>query len=231
MKTLARQMLFSEAVGNPMSDPELLGLSEAVNQDRDRLLSAKLSIPRGPITLLVTSQKARQSTVTLGVAFFLFGGIAYLVWYSWGFSQAMHAIFRGKTGPVLLRVEWPQPLKDLLGDSDAVEIDESSITVHCLNGGVWDREFVWRMENAPGLFELIEKRWKLDPVDGSDWGVLEGYIAPMAHERTPAWWTPRDDGQTVFYVSPYGYDGMGDHFRVGVDENRNTIWVDFYYKF
>jgi hypothetical protein len=55
----------------------------------------------------------------------------------------------------------------------------------------------------------------------------------MTRVRTPAWWSPRDDGQTSFYESPRGDFGEygGDLFHVGVDENRNTIFVYFRYKF
>src|SRR5216684_6761916 len=131
--------------------------------------------PRGPITLLATSRQAGRLTFGVGVALFLVGGIAFAVWWWRGWSQSMHGIFTGKTGPVSLRADWPRPLKDLLDDSGGIEIDESTIQVHCLCGGVYDSEFVWRMDAAPGLFELIEKRWNLTPVNGPDWGVLEGY--------------------------------------------------------
>jgi hypothetical protein len=103
-----------------------------------------------------------------GVALLLVGGIAFAIWQWRGFSQSMHDIFTGETGPVSSRADWPRPLKDLLDDSDGIEIDESTIQVHCLCGGVYDKEFVWRMDAAPGLFELLEKRWKLTLVNGTD---------------------------------------------------------------
>jgi hypothetical protein len=187
--------------------------------------------PIGPITLLATSRRAGRSTVGVGVALFLLCGIAFAVWWWRGWSQSTHGIFKGKTGPVSLRADWPRPLKELLDDLGEIEIDNSTIQVHCLCGGVYDKEYVWRMDAAPGLFELIEKRWKLTPVNGPDWGVLEGYTCSMTRVQTPAWWSPRDDDQTSFYVSPRGYDGCGDRFRVGVDENRSTIFVHFRYKF
>jgi hypothetical protein len=218
-------------VGKPMADPELLRLSEAVVQDRDRILTARLGTPCGPITLLMTSQKGRQWTFGVAVALFLFGGIAFSVWWDRQWSQAMHGVFAGNTGPVSLRADWPQPLKELLDESRGIKIDESTIQVHCLNGGAYDQEFVWRMDAAPGLFELLESRWKLTPVDGPEWGIFEGYVAPLTHVRAPDWWSPRDDGQTSFYESPYGFEGRGDRFHIAVDGERSTIWVQFRYKF
>lgn len=86
--------------------------------------------PRGPITLLATSRKARRWTVGVGIALFLFGGIAYVVWWRWAFSKAMHDLFTGKTGPVSLHADWPRPLKELLDESGEIEIDELPMYPH-----------------------------------------------------------------------------------------------------
>src|SRR5580765_4448879 len=104
---------------------------------------------------MVNGRKPPAWAAQVGVALLLFCGIALAVWWWRGWSQSMHDMFTGKTGPVLLRSDWPRPLNALLDDSGDVEIDESAIKVHCLCGGVWDSEFVWRMDIAPGLFELI----------------------------------------------------------------------------
>jgi hypothetical protein len=186
--------------------------------------------PNGPITLPATNRKSRWRTIEVGVALLLLVGIAFAVWWDWAFSRAMHDVFTGKTGPMPLHADWPRPLKDLLDDSGEIQINESTIQVHCLCGGVYDKEFVWRMDAVPGLFELLEKRWKLAPLTGPDWGVLEGYSSSMTRVQTPAWWSPKDDGQTSFSISLQGYDG-GDSFRVAVDESRSTIFVHFRYKF
>ncbi len=179
---------------------------------------------------VVNGQKPPGWSVKLGGALLFFCGIALAVWWWRGWSQSMHDMFTGNAGPVLLRSDWPRPLNDLLDDPDEVEINKLTIRIHCLCGGVWDSEFVWRMDIVPGLLELIEKRWQLAPVSGSDWGVLEGYNTTMTRERTPAWWTPRDDGQTSFYSSPEVHEMM-NHFRVAVDEKQSTIWVHYRYRF
>ena len=165
--------------------------------------------------------------IWLGVA----SVIALPLWWWQSWTQSMHDVFTGKTGAVPVRTDWPRPLKELLDDTDGIEVDESTIQVHCLCGGVYDQEFVWRMDATFGLFDLLEKRWKLTLVNGSDWGVLEGYKTSLTREQTPAWWSPRDDGETLFYKSPGGYDGDGEEFRVGVDENHSTVWVHYSYRF
>jgi hypothetical protein len=183
--------------------------------------------PCGPLTLLATSRNARWWTVGAGVVLFLVGGYAYL----WRMHQFFHGVLVGETGPVSLRADWPQPLKDLLADLEGIEIDESTIQVHRLCQG-FDPEFVWRMDAAPGLFELIEKRWMLTRVDDPKWYKLEGYRSGISGVPTPAWWSPRDDGQTSFYVSPQVLAaGKSDRFHVALDEKRSTIWVYYWFNF
>lgn len=183
-----------------------------------------------PLALLEAGEKPRRWTFGVGVALFLIGGLALPVWWWHAWTQAMHDTFTGKTGPVESRADWPRPLQGLLDASDGIEIDHSRIQVHSLRNGAFDREYVWRMDAAPGLFELLERRWKLSPVNASEWVVLEGYIS-STRVQTPAWWSPRDDGQTSFYMGALLYDGDGDRFCVALDRNRSTIWVHFLYTF
>src|SRR5262245_38926809 len=70
--------------------------------------------------------------------------------------------FGGGFGPVI-RDEWPAPLHDVLDNADGIEYDESTIQVYCLGRG-FDPEFVWRMDDAPGLFAYLERRWELSRV-------------------------------------------------------------------
>jgi|GEM_PF-1820309 len=184
-------------------------------------------------TFLAARRKSPWRTIGLGIGLFLLLGTGFAVWWNWAFSRAMHDVFTGKTGPVSEQADWPRPLKKLLNDSGGIEINESAIQVHCLCGGVYDKEFVWRMDAAPGLFELLEKRWKLTPINGPDWGVLEGYASSMTRVQSPAWWSPQDDDRTSFYTSPRGaYNEYGgDLFLVAVNEGRSTIFVYFRYKF
>lgn len=173
-------------------------------------------------------RKAWQWTAIVGIALFIVGPIALWFWWQRVFGQAMHELFVGTTGPVPARADWPRPLTELLDDSGGIEIDESTIQVHALCDG-YNKEFIWRMEAAPGLFALLQERWRLTPVSTSEWGVLKGFTPYRSQERVPDWWLPQDDDQTTFYISPKGFDGRGDRFRVARDKNRNTIWVhDFY---
>lgn len=186
--------------------------------------------PRGPMTLLATSQAARWWLIGVAVTLFVVGGFAF---FEWRMRQFFRAVLVGETGPVSQRADWPWPLRELLDDSRGIEIDESAIKVHGLCQGFAGEEFVWRMDATPGVFELIEKRWDLVPVEDPKWYKLEGCNSQLSREKTPEWWSPRDDGQTAFYVAremvlraenPAG-SRAGDQFHVAVDANRNSIWI------
>lgn len=153
--------------------------------------------------------------------------IAAVTAWSVAWRNAMHNAFVGETGPVPSRADWPRPLKELLDDPGGIEIDESSIQVHCLCRG-WDDTFVWRMDAVSGLFELIADRWELTQTTDSRSYVLEGHKERRSGVYTPAWWKPRDDGSTKFFVSDRA---SGDTFHVALDENRNTIWVHWWFDF
>jgi len=135
------------------------------------------------------------------------------------------------TGPVKLRDEWPQPLKDLsdaLGESFC---DESTIQLHCLCRG-WDPEYVWRMKLAPGMFEKIERQWRLSRTFDPAHFKMEGYESRLSGLATPEWWSPKDDGNTSFYVSAQVLArGKSDRFHVAVDKKRETVFVYWWFNF
>ncbi len=103
---------------------------------------------RGQIKLLATSWNARWWIVGAGVMLFLGGG--------WMMRQYFVYVLAGNTGPMSLRADWPPPLKDVLDAPDGIEIDESTIKVHCLCQG-FDPEFVWRMDAALGFVRANRK--------------------------------------------------------------------------
>lgn len=185
--------------------------------------------PRGPLTLLATSSKARRWAVA---AVLLAAGCVYVQWRVRGYLADIRAAFTGETGPVRSRAGWPRPLLELLDEGvEGIEIDESVIPVYCLCRG-FDDTFVWRMDAVPGLFEHLQERWKLTQVDDSRFYILEGAKSPHSAVRTPHWWQPHDDGHTTFYVSSQVLaGGKDDHFHVALDEKREKIWVYHWFNF
>lgn len=61
--------------------------------------------------------------------------LAAYAYCRWSMEQFLHVVFVGDTGPVTSRDDWPEPLKALIHESDNIEIDESTIQVHCLCQG------------------------------------------------------------------------------------------------
>ena len=59
---------------------------------------------------------------------------AYASW-RWSTEQFFRVLLVGETGPVTSRDDWPQPLITLIDESDGIEIDDSTIQVHCLCQG------------------------------------------------------------------------------------------------
>lgn len=157
--------------------------------------------------------------------------IAAIVWWNWAFRQAMHTMFVGETGPVTVCAEWPAPLKDLLDKPVEIVCDAPDIMVHCLCHG-WDREYVWRMDNRPDLFATIEEEWELTEVHDPRYYMLEGFKSGLSRVPAPEWYSPHDDGETSFYVSPAVLgEGESHYFHVAFDNKRNVIFVHFWFDF
>ena len=154
---------------------------------------------------------------------------AYIAWER-AQRQFFHAILVGNTGPVPFRDDWPEPLKAILAASKGVELDQSTIQVHCLCQG-FDPEFVWRMDAAPGLLEHLKDRWKLTQISHPNWPVLKGY-SNISGVATPLWWSPKDDDDTTFFVCPQTLAGeKGNRFQVALDKRQNTIFVRYWFNF
>ncbi len=169
----------------------------------------------------------RTLLIVTTIVLIVLAGFAVLRWST---EQAIEAMMVGNTGAVESRDDWPQPLKALTDESDGIEIDESTVEVHCLCQG-FDPEYVWRMDAAPGLFEGISQRWKLSPVDDPKWYVLSGR-SQLSGEPTPSWWSPQRDGQTSFFACPQTLGGhKGDRFQVAFDKKRNVIYVHYWFNF
>ncbi len=145
-------------------------------------------------------------------------------------EQLFHDMLVGETGPVTSREDWPEPLKSIVAEASRLNLDPSTIQVHCLCRGM-DLEFVWRMQASPGLFEQIKERWKLTEVTKPDWPILQGRSS-ISGERTPSWWSAKDDGQTAFFVCPQTLAGeKGDRFLVAFDKRRDIIFVRYWFNF
>lgn len=154
---------------------------------------------------------------------------AYIAWDR-AQREFFHAILVGKTGPVQSRDDWPEPLRAILADAKDGDLDERAIQVYCLCQG-FDPEFVWRMDAATGLLEHLEQRWKLGQVSHPNWAVLKGH-SNLSGVATPTWWSPKDDGQTTFFVCPQTLAGeKGDRFLVAFDKRRNLIFVHYWFNF
>lgn len=142
----------------------------------------------------------------------------------------VEAVIVGDTGPIVSRDDWPQPLKNLIRESDDFEIEESTIQVYCLCKGM-DREYVWRMDASPGLFEHVSQSWNLSQVDAPKWPILDGN-SMISGKPTPSWWSPQRDDKTLFFVCPQTLGGLkGDRFQVALDKKRHLIFVHYWDNF
>jgi len=160
--------------------------------------------------------------ITTVIAILLAWWCAQMSWFD--------ALLVGKTGPVTSRDDWPKPLKELLDGTKELQLDESSIQVHCLGEG-FDPEFVWRMDAAPGLFEHVKQRWNLTPISKPQWPILKRR-SPISARAAPPWWSLKDDGNTDFFVSPQELaKEKGDRFQVARDRKRNKIFVRYWFNF
>lgn len=145
-------------------------------------------------------------------------------------EQRFHAILVGNIGPVSSFDDYPQPLKDLLNESGDVEIDKSSLQVHCLCQG-FDPEYVWQMSAMPGLFEYVSKRWKLSPVDGHNWNAPINR-SDISGQPTPSWWLPRQKSETQFFACPQILGSeKGECFQVALDQKQEIIYVYYWLNF
>ena len=151
----------------------------------------------------------------------------YVLWNRM-MEEALHAFLVGKTGPVTSRDDWPGPLKELINEPE-IKLNETTVQVHCLCQG-WDPEYVWRMEAGPGVFEHIKNRWKLTATD-ANWHIYKGF-SHNSGEPTPAWWSPKQNAQTLFFACPRTLGGnKSDRFLVALDQEHGTIFVHYWYNF
>ena len=145
-------------------------------------------------------------------------------------EQEFARALAGKTGPVNSRDDWPKPLKAILAEWEAGDLNERGIQVFCLCQG-FDPEFVWRMDAAPGLLEDLKRRWTLTQVGRPNWPVLKGR-SNISRIATPPWWSPKDDGQTTFFACSQTLAGeKGDRFLVAFDPRQDVIFVHYWFNF
>lgn len=145
-------------------------------------------------------------------------------------DRAADQFLLGYIGPVESRDDWPTPLKAILAEAKEGDLDESAIQVYCL-GQVFDPEYVWRMDAASGLLEQLKQRWKLAQINHPNWPVLKGR-GNLSGVATPPWWSPKDDGETTFFVCPRTLAGKkGDRFLVAFDGRQNVIFVHCWFNF
>lgn len=158
----------------------------------------------------------------------LAGACALAVWVGGG--AIVDAVLVGNTGPVTNPSDWPEPLQNLRKDFGTAPQPTSKIQVHCLCHGM-DQEYVWRMDAVPGLFEHIQKSWRLAPVSNPDWRVLKGKSS-LSGEPTPPWWSPTPGDSTTFYACPASLAGeKGHRFRVAFDRDQGIIFVHYWFNF
>jgi hypothetical protein len=142
--------------------------------------------------------------------------------------SSCRAMTTAGTGPVPSSDDWPRPLKELVAD-EGVELDESSIQVYCMYR--LESEFVWETDAVPGLMEHLMHRWKLTQISRPDWPILKGH-SHFSGVATPAWWTPKDDGFTDFFVNPSELTrDMSDRLQVAHDKKRKKIFVRYWFNF
>lgn len=122
-------------------------------------------------------------------------------------------------------------MKDLTEKPVGIHCDAPDIRVHCLCNG-WDREHVWRMDDRPDLFATIEREWELTEVHDPRYYLLEGFKSGLSRVPAPEWYSPHDDGDTSFYVSPAVLgEGESDFLHVAFDKKRNVIFVHYWFDF
>ncbi len=147
-----------------------------------------------------------------------------------GYAFWSYPILSRDAGPVTSPDDWPDPLKALRDDPDRIEFDPSTLQVYCLCKG-FDPEFVWRMDAAPGLFAYLKNRWRLTKIEHPNWYILKGY-SQLSGAATPPWWSPKDDGDTQFFVCPQTLAGeKGNRFKVALDEKSRAIFVHYWFNF
>jgi hypothetical protein len=153
------------------------------------------------------------------------------IFFAWcgGLLSSFRAVIVAGTGPVASRDDWPRPLKELIAEEE-VDLDQSSIQVYCLCHGL-ETEHVWEMDAAPGLMEHLKQRWMLTQITRPSWPILTGR-SQFSSVATPAWWTPKDDGNTAFFVNPQELaPDKGDRFEVAYDTTRKKIFVWYWFNF
>lgn len=165
--------------------------------------------------------------VTVLVAIPLAG---FVVWKR-SMDRFFHAMFVGDTGPVNKLEDWPHPLLESIDELDAAGLDRSTLKIHCLCQG-FDPEYVWRMDGNAKMFKLLQNKWKLTQVANPAGFILMNGHSDLSGVATPAWWTPKQDGQTAFYVCPQELArDKGDRFQVAFDQKSETIFVHYWFNF
>ena len=156
--------------------------------------------------------------------------IALLLGLIVGYLNSMHAFFHGFVAgpprPMNSPEDWPRPLKDLVADAKHANVAVQELEVQCMCQG-WEVEYIWRMRLTPGLVDFLRARWKLSAATWPINGLFCG-ASSLSGDRTPAWWSPQEGGKTAYYVCSRSKAGeYGDHFQVGIDEDRQLIFVRY----
>jgi hypothetical protein len=142
--------------------------------------------------------------------------------------SSCRAVREAHTGPVRSSNDWPLPLRERVAEEE-VELDRSSIQVDRLDR--LESEFVWEMDAAPGLIEHLKQRWQLTQITSPSWPILNGH-SQFSGVATPAWWTPKDDGNTAFFVNPNEIaKDKSDRIQVAHDTKRKKIFVRYWFNF
>jgi len=155
--------------------------------------------------------------------------LGLIVWY----LNSMHAFFHGFVAGAPRAIEspedWPRTLKELVTDAKQANVVVQGLEVQCMCRG-WETEYIWRMQVTPGLVAFITARWKLSATTWPSDGVFCG-ASHLSGDRTPAWWSPQEGGKTAYFVCNRSRASeFGDHFQVGIDEDRQVIFVRYYEK-
>ena len=169
-----------------------------------------------------------RTTFVVAAVLLLLVGLA--VWFvNHQMDAFFHGFVAGEPGPAASPADWPKPLKALVADAKAEEdrVAVKILEVQCMCQG-WEKEFIWRMESTPGLFDFLKKRWALSAMPSPERGIFCGY-SMYSGDETPSWWTPKERKGTEFYACRRTIASeAGDRFQVAVDDERQLIFVHYY---
>lgn len=137
--------------------------------------------------------------------------------------------FRASLEPKLIvsRTDWPRELEELVSSSDLNSEDIGTIEVVRVG---WGDGWYCRMRKSPRTVALVMDRW----VWAKESPEAELAIEEFASRTPIRWKTRRQPPLSDFYIHPkfnMQEDGNGTAFVGLIDEERDSVFIWFYFNF